>query len=97
MKKLKELNTDGAVLTAIGGMTFVTSLLSFMAIVASWIPPVSGIIMELSVIMFVLVVSALFATLLTVAAMFVVSFLTDLWREIAVEFKRTSTKKETEN
>lgn len=97
MKKFKELNTEGAVITAIGGMIFVTSLLSFMAIVAGWIPPVAGIIMELSVIMFVLVVSALFATLLTAAAMFAVSFLVNLWRKITVEFKGTSKTKETEN
>ena len=97
MKKLKELNTDGAIATAIGGLTFVTSMLSFMAIVAGWIPPVAGIIMELSVIVFVLVVSALFATLLTTIVLFTVGYLVGLWREVVKEFKRTSKTKEIEN
>lgn len=97
MKKLKELNTEGAIVTAIGGLTFVTSMLSFMAIVAGWIPPVAGIIMELSVMVFVLVVSALFATLLTTIVLFMVGYLVGLWDGVVQEFKRTSKTKEIEN
>lgn len=97
MKKLKELNTEGAIVTVIGGLTFVTSMLSFMAIVAGWIPPVAGIIMELSVIVFVLVVSALFATLLTTIVLFMVGYLIDLSDGVVQEFKRTSKTKEIEN
>lgn len=78
--------------------TFITSLLTFMAIVASWIPPVAGIVMELSVIMFVLVVSGLFALALTAVVMVVVYMISKATQEIVlnleIEKSKESTKKD---
>ena len=75
--------------------TFITSLLTFMAIVASWIPPVAGIVMELSVIMFVLVVSGLFALALTAVVMVVVYMISKAAQEIVLNFKIEKSKEST--
>lgn len=75
--------------------TFITSLLTFMAIVASWIPPVAGIVMELSVIMFVMVVSGLFALALTAVVMVVIYMISKAAQEIVLNFKIEKSKEST--
>lgn len=74
-------------------LTFITSLLTFMAIVSSWIPPVAGIVMELSVIMFVMVVSSLFAIALTVVVMIVFSLISTIVKDITLDLKIEKVKK----
>lgn len=76
-----------AISTVIMALTFITSLLTFMAIVSNWIPPVAGIVMELSVIMFVMVVSGLFAIALTAVVMIVFSLISTIAKDIALDLK----------
>ncbi len=88
MKRKKELTTTGAVLSALGIMVYVASFLSFMAIVSSWIPPVAGIVMELSVILFVIAGALVLSTVTTVITLFITAFLVGYIEQIVAEVKR---------
>ena len=94
MKKY-DVSTNGLIVATIILTIFIGSFLSFMAIVASWIPPVAGIIMELSVILFVLVMSLLLSAAVTFAAVAIVGFMVSLTQRVRARMKTTaSTSKE---
>lgn len=88
MKRKKELTTTGAVLSALGVMVYVASFLSFMAIVSSWIPPVAGIVMELSVILFVMAGALVLSTATTVITLFITAVLVGFVEELVAKVKR---------
>lgn len=94
MKKC-DVSTNELIVATITLTIFISSFLSFMAIVASWIPPVAGIIMELSVILFVLVMSLLLSAAVTFAAVAIVGFMVSLTQRVRARMKTTaSTSKE---
>lgn len=94
MKKC-DVSTNELIVATIILTIFISSFLSFMAIVASWIPPVAGIIMELSVILFVLVMSLLLSAAVTFAAVAIVGFMVSLTQRVRARMKTTaSTSKE---
>ena len=94
MKKY-DVSTNELIVATIILTIFIGSFLSFMAIVASWIPPVAGIIMELSVILFVLVMSLLLSAAVTFAAVAIVGFMVSLTQRVRARMKTTaSTSKE---
>lgn len=94
MKKC-DVSTNELIVAAIILTIFISGFLSFMAIVASWIPPVAGIIMELSVILFVLVMSLLLSAAVTFAAVAIVGFMVSLTQRVRARMKTTaSTSKE---
>ena len=95
MKKY-DVSTNELIAATIILTIFIGSFLSFMAIVASWIPPVAGIIMELSVILFVLVVSLLLSAAVTFAVVAIVSFIGGITQEVVRARMKTtaSTSKE---
>lgn len=95
MKKY-DVSTNELIVATIIVTIFISSFLSFMAIVASWIPPVAGIIMELSVILFVLVMSLLLSAAVMFAAVAIVGFMVGLMQEaVRARMKTTaSTSKE---
>lgn len=95
MKKY-DVSTNELIVSTITLTIFIGSFLSFMAIVASWIPPVAGIIMELSVILFVLVMSLLLSAAVTFAAVAIVGFMVGVTQEaVRARMKTTaSTSKE---
>ena len=94
MKKY-DVSTNGLIVATIILTIFIGSFLSFMAIIASWIPPVAGIIMELSVILFVLVMSLLLSAAVTFAAVAIVGFMVSLTQRVRARMKTTaSTSKE---
>ena len=95
MKKC-DVSTNELIVATITLTIFISSFLSFMAIVASWIPPVAGIIMELSVILFVLAMSLLLSTAVTFVAVAIVGFMVGVTQEaVRARMKTTaSTSKE---
>ena len=94
MKKY-DVSTNELIVATIILTIFIGSFLSFMAIVASWIPPVAGIIMELSVILFVLVMSLLLSAAVTFAAVSIVGFMVGLMQRVRARMETTaSTSKE---
>ena len=95
MKKY-DVSTNELIVATITLTIFISSFLSFMAIVASWIPPVAGIIMELSVILFVLAMSLLLSTAVTFVAVAIVGFMVGVTQEaVRARMKTTaSTSKE---
>ena len=95
MKKY-DVSTNELIAATIILTIFIGSFLSFMAIVASWIPPVAGIIMELSVILFVLVMSLVLSAAVTFAAVVIVGFMVGVTQEAGRARMKTtaSTSKE---
>lgn len=89
-----ELTTSGIAISIIGGVTFIASLLALAAVVSSWIPPVMGILMELSVIVFVMAVSLVLATVVTMASMTIIGLMVGLIQDTLKEAVRNMEKAE---